>query len=412
RSRPYGLLSAGLGGLLSGVINVPARRRGQGHLGEQGDGDLYVARAAGSYLFDTRGKRYVDFVMGWCVGNFGWGDAELERRIERFRGPDYVYPDYRYRPWEELATLLVRLAPGDLTKCFRATGGSEAVELAIQAAMLHTKRHAFVSLEESYHGNTFGAMSVAGSEYREKFPRLLPNCRKIRPPLDEDALDRIETRLKRRDVAAFIMEPVSINLGVCVPQAGFMKGLRALCTRYRTLLILDEVACGFGRTGRIFATEHFDIEPDIICIAKAISGGVAGMGAMLATAAVGETMEAKGEFYSTYGWHPRSTDVAIASIRRIMRDKRKLLAQVAETSDYFRERIGEIEFRSKLTLNMLGLAIALHFEEDEYADALADRCRRNGLLVASQSGDVLLLPALNIDRRTASRGLDILEQSV
>jgi acetylornithine/succinyldiaminopimelate/putrescine aminotransferase len=390
---------------------VPTRKRGQRHLGEQGDGDVYVARAAGSYLFDTRGKRYVDFVMGWCVGNFGWGDAELERRIERFRGPDYVYPDYRYRPWEELATLLARLAPGDLTKCFRATGGSEAVELAIQAAMLHTKRHAFVSLEESYHGNTFGAMSVAGSEYREKFPRLLPNCHKIGLPLDEDALDRIETRLKRRDVAAFIMEPVSINLGVCVPQPGFMEGLRALCTRYRTLLILDEVACGFGRTGRIFATEHFDIEPDIMCIAKAMSGGVAGMGAMLATAAVGETMEAKGEFYSTYGWHPRSTDVAIASIRRIMHDKRKLLAQVAATSDYFRERIGEIEFGSTLTLNMLGLAIGLHFDEDEYGDGLTDRCRRNGLLVASQSGDVLLLPALNIDRRTASRGLNILEQS-
>ena len=96
----------------------------------------------------------------------------------------------------------------------------------------------------SYHGNTFGAMSVAGSEHRRKSPRLLPNCHKIKPPLDDDALDRIETRLKRRDVAAFIMEPVSINLGVCVPEPGFMEGVRALCTRYRTLLILDEVARG------------------------------------------------------------------------------------------------------------------------------------------------------------------------
>jgi acetylornithine/succinyldiaminopimelate/putrescine aminotransferase len=233
----------------------------------------------------------------------------------------------------------------------------------------------------------------------------------VKPPLDDDALDRIETRLKRRDVAAFIMEPVSINLGVCIPEPGFMEGLRALCTRYRTLLILDEVACGFGRTGRLFATEHFGIEPDIMCIAKAISGGVAGLGAMLASAAVGETMQKDGEFYSTYGWHPRSTDVAIASIRRILRDKRRLLAQVAETSDYFGRRITAIEFGSPLTLRMLGLAIGLHFDDDEYGDALADRCRKNGLLVAGQSGGVLLLPALNIDRRTASRGLDILEQS-
>jgi acetylornithine/succinyldiaminopimelate/putrescine aminotransferase len=148
-----------------------------------------------------------------------------------------------------------------------------------------------------------------------------------------------------------------------------------------------------------------------MCIAKAVSGGVAGMGAMLATAAVGKTMEDKGEFYSTYGWHPRSTDVAIASIRRILRDKRKLLAQVAETSDYFRERISAIEFGSKLTLNMLGLAIGLHFEDDDYGEKLTDRCRRNGLLVASQSSDVLLLPALNIEPGTAARGLDILEQS-
>jgi acetylornithine/succinyldiaminopimelate/putrescine aminotransferase len=389
---------------------MPARKRSQRHLGEQGDDELTVARTKGSFLFDTRGKRYIDFVMGWCVGNFGWGDPDLERRIEHFRGPDYVYPEYRYRPWEELATLLTRIAPGDLTKCFRATGGSEAVELAVQAAMLHTKRRAFVSLEESYHGNTFGAMSVAGSEYREKFPRLLPNCHKVTPPLGDDALERIETRLKRRDVAAFIMEPVSINLGVCIPEAGFMEGLRALCTRYRTLLILDEVACGFGRTGKIFATEHFGAKPDMMCIAKAISGGVAGMGAMLATAAVGETMEKKGEFYSTYGWHPRSTHVAIASVRRLVRDKRKLLAQVAATSDYFRERLAAIAFGSKVTINMLGLAIGLHFKGN-YADGLAERCRRNGLLVASESGGVLLLPALNIDRRTAKRGLDILEQS-
>ena len=189
-----------------------------------------------------------------------------------------------------------------------------------------------------------------------------------------------------------------------------MEGLRALCTRYRTLLIFDEVACGFGRTGKLFASEHWDAKPDMMCIAKAISGGVAGMGAMLAAAEVGKTMEAKGEFYSTYGWHPRSTDVAIASIRRIIRDKRKLLAQVAATSDYFRERIGAMAFGAKLTLNMLGLAIGLHFP-GRYGDALTERCRRNGLLVASQSGDVLLLPALTIDRRAASRGLAILEQS-
>jgi acetylornithine/succinyldiaminopimelate/putrescine aminotransferase len=389
-----------------------ARKRAKRpHLGHREDDDFEVARSAGSYVYDRRGKRYIDFVMGWCVGNFGWGLPELERRIARFKGPDYVYPDYTYRPWRELATLLARIAPGDLSTCFRATGGSEAVELALQAAMLHTGRRGFLSLEDSYHGNTFGAMSVAGSDYRKKFGSMLPNCHKIQPPLDADTLGRIETRLKRRDVAAFIMEPVSINLGVCIPEPGFMPGLRALCTRYGTLLILDEVACGFGRTGRLFASEHFGVTPDIMTVSKAISGGCAGLGAMIASPSVGRTMERDGEYYSTYGWHPRSTDVAIASIRYIIRHRQQLLGGVNALSDYFRDRLLGIEFAKPARLSMMGLAIGVDVGSEAFASRLEERCRRDGLLVTSQDSTILLLPALNLDERTARRGLDILERA-
>jgi acetylornithine/succinyldiaminopimelate/putrescine aminotransferase len=388
---------------------MPSSANRRAHLGHHDDAGLEVARASGSYVYDRRGKRYIDFVMGWCVGNFGWGLPELERRVARFKGPDYVYPEYSYRPWRELATLLARIAPGELSMCFRATGGSEAVELALQAAMLHTGRRGFLSLENSYHGNTFGAMSVAGSDYREKFASLLPNCHKIEPPLDTDALDRIETRLKRRDVAAFIMEPVGINLGVCIPEPGFMPGLRALCTRYGTLLILDEVACGFGRTGRLFATEHFGAAPDIMCVAKAMSGGLAGMGAMIATPAVGRTMQRDGEYYSTYGWHPRSTDVAIASLRYIIRHRRRLLAEVNALSDYFRDRLLAVEFRKPPTLSIIGMAIGIDVGSEAYASRIEERCRKGGLLVTSQDTSILLLPALTLDERTARRGLDILD---
>jgi acetylornithine/succinyldiaminopimelate/putrescine aminotransferase len=390
---------------------MAARAGTQRHLGQRDESGIEVARASGSYLFDTKGKRYIDFVMGWCVGNFGWGQPELEERVARFRGPDYVYPSYSYRPWNELAGLLARITPGKLSICFRATGGSEAVELAVQAAMLHTGRHGFLSLEDSYHGNTVGAMSVAGSDYRRRFQRLLPNCHKIEPPLGGYALDRIETRLKRRDTAAFIMEPVSINLGVCIPEPGFMPDLRKLCTRYGTLLVLDEVACGFGRTGTLFASEHFDVEPDVMTLAKSISGGCAGMGAMIATPPVGRTMTKEGEYYSTYGWHPRSTDVAIASIRYILRHRRQLLANVNAMSDYFRDRLLAIEFDQSPRLSIMGLAIALDFEKGSYASRIEERCRKRGLLVTSQGTQVLLLPALNVDRRVAARGLDILEEA-
>jgi acetylornithine/succinyldiaminopimelate/putrescine aminotransferase len=184
-----------------------------------GNADIEVARARGNYVYDTRGRKYIDFIMGWCVGNFGWARPALRRRVHAFRGPDYIYPEYTYKPWRELAQLLVGLAPEGLTRCCRATGGSEAVELALQAAMLHTGRRKFVAIEDAYHGNTLGALSVGDGD---DAVRVLSVAR-LKPPLDADALDRLETRLKHRDVAAVIMEPIAMNLGVLIPRRSSWK---------------------------------------------------------------------------------------------------------------------------------------------------------------------------------------------
>ena len=306
-------------------------------------GELQVARTEGSFVFDKKSRRYIDFMMGWCVGNFGWGKAVLVKEAKTFRGPDYVYPGYSYAPWAELAKLLVSIAPPGLTKAFRATGGSEAVDLALQAAMIHTGRRGFISLEESYHGNSLGGLSVGDSKKRECVRNLLPHCSKIKPPLNEQALGQVERRLKGRKVAAFIMEPISINLGVLIPEQRFMQGLQRFCRKYGTLLIADEVATGFGRTGKLFASEHFDLRPDIMCVAKAITGGLGGMGATLMTAPVAKSMEEHGNFYSTYGWHPRSVDVSIAALVHHQTPKH-LLGNAASLSDYIAERLSQIPF--------------------------------------------------------------------
>jgi acetylornithine/succinyldiaminopimelate/putrescine aminotransferase len=382
------------------------------HLGMSEISEVQVARAHGSYLFDSRGRKYIDFVMGWCVGNFGWANPEILRAAESYRGPDYVYPEYSYKPWGELARLLASIAPGKLTKCFRATGGSEAVELALQAAMVHTGRRKFLALEGSYHGNTIGTLSIGDSENRRKFKNLLPFCHRIDLPLDERALGKIETRLKRRDVAAFIMEPISINLGVLVPERRFMTELQRLCRRFGTLLVMDEVACGFARTGKIFASEHFGVEPDIMCLGKALSGGAAGIGATITTGEVGESLAEDGSTWSTYGWHPRSVAMAIATVRYITRVRKKLLDNVATMSDYFRGRLSQMGFEKPASLSIQGLAVGLDFGDDEYASKVAGRCRRNGLLVTTQAEGILLLPALTIDRSVAERGLDILEDCI
>ena len=374
--------------------------------------DVQVARTEGSFLFDGKDNRFIDFMMGWCVGNFGWGNAVLVDAAEQFQGPDYVYPGYSYAPWVQLASLLVSMSPGALKKCFRATGGSEAVDLALQAAMVHTGRSKFVSLEGSYHGNTIGALSVGSSEYREDCRNLLTRCYKVKPPLQAKSLARVETLLKGRDVAAFIMEPISINMGVVTPEPEFMTGLSDLCRKHGTLLIMDEVATGFGRTGTLFASEQFDIEPDIMCVAKAISGGLGGMGAMIATAPVAKSMEEKGHFYSTYGWHPRSVAVAIAALGYIAKNSQRLLKGAAGTSEYFRKRLMAMRFKKPARCRIAGLAIAVDFGDERHAGKVQEKCRREGLLVANEGESLLLLPALNIDPAAAAQGLDILERCV
>lgn len=381
-------------------------------LGRDLTAELEIRKSSGNFVFDEKGKKYIDFVMGWCVGNLGWGNAELTKRIRNFNGPDYVYPGYSYKPWAELAELLSKITPGKLAKCFRATGGSEAIEIALQAAMVHTGRQKFLSLEDSYHGDTIGALSIGSSENREYCKNLLRNCAKIRTPLNTKALDEIKAHLKQRDVAAFIMEPISINLGMLVPQKVFMTEVQKLCKKYRTLLIADEIATGFGRTGRLFACQHFDWKPDILCMGKAITGGVVPMGATIMTRAVAESMEEHGTFHSTYGWHPLSVQVAIANVRYIAQHQKKLMQNVADRSDFFRTRLSYLQFKQPIALRIQGLAIGIDVGDEDYASKIQSRCRKQGLLITNEGSTLLLFPALNIDQSIAEKAMEILERSI
>jgi acetylornithine/succinyldiaminopimelate/putrescine aminotransferase len=209
------------------------------------------------------------------------------------------------------------------------------------------------------------------------------------------------------------MEPISINLGVLIPEKDIIQRVRDLCRRYGTSFIADEVACGFGRTGRVFACEHFDLDPDMLCLAKAMSGGLAPIGAVIATAPLAKSMEENdGTFYSTYGWHPRSVAAAIATLRDLKANRARLLAGVAEMSEYFRVRLLQLEFERPAAVRIQGLAIGIDVGDEDYADTIQNKCRRNGLLVSTEGSTVLLLPSLVIDQRTAARGLDILARSI
>lgn len=366
-----------------------------------------VVRTEGCRVFAAGGRSAIDFQSGWCVGNLGWSRPQIEQALRDFDVPAYVYPHHRYAPWEELAQALVKVAPTGLQRCFRATGGSEAVEIALQAAMLHTGRARFVTIEGCYHGNTLGPYSIGDEETRSQFPRLaLAAPRTIKPPLDESRLAQVETALKPRDVAAMILEPVICNLGALVPETVFLRGVQDLCRRYGTLLILDEVATGFGRTGRMFAAEHSGVRPDILVLAKAITAGFAPMGATLTSAAIAESMLKVGA-YSTYGWHPRSTAAALANLAWWRDNGEALLTHVGAMNRLFVERLGALGLGA---VQGEGLALGVTTRSEAQAERIKARCLKQGLIVAAEGDVIALFPPLVIEKATAVEGLDILER--
>jgi acetylornithine/succinyldiaminopimelate/putrescine aminotransferase len=366
--------------------------------------DIVVASAKGSYVHDARGRTYLDFQMGWCVGNLGWNNPEIVERLRAFRGPAYVHPSFLYPPAIELAKRLSAVVPTGLARAYRAVGGTEAVELALQLATAFTGRSKFVSLAGAYHGNSIAARSIGESG---KLAAKLSGCKQLGLPLE---LDRLETLLRRRDVAAFVMEPIVLNLGVVIPEPEFMEGASELCERYGTQLVMDEVACGFGRTGKLFASEHYDLRPDILCLGKAITSGHAPLAATLCTAEIAEAVRGDFGFYSTYGWHPLGVEAALATLDYFERNP--VLENVEDVSGYFLSRLLQMPWDEDVEVRVKGLAIAIDCGDVQYVSRLAERCREDGLLVGDEDETLVMYPALTIDRATAKAGLDILEQAI
>ena len=393
-----------------GLLKKPKRdlsREDRKYVGRTHDADdLQIVSARGARVTDAGGRSYLDFMCGWCAGNLGWSHPAIAKRLQKFDGPSYVTPGMLYAPWVELARRLAEITPGKLSRTFRCVGGTEAVELALEIAMTATGRTKLVSVEEAYHGNSFAAKSIGeGGEV------TLPNCKKLAPPLDDRALDRLETLLKHRDVAAFILEPVITNLAVELPTDEFLIGARELCDRFGTLLIFDEVACGFGRTGKLFAAEHSGVAPDIMTMAKSITNGQAPLGATITTPAIADACKDELDFYSTFGWHPLATEAALATLDVWHEDGDEILENVQQRSADFASRLLALPWPVDAELRIKGLAIAVELDERS-AGKIEDRCRDLGLLVSAEDEYLMMLPPLTIDDDDTAEAFDILERAV
>ncbi|MFK7763928.1 MAG: aspartate aminotransferase family protein [Roseobacter sp.] len=309
-----------------------------------------AVRGEGCYLYDDTGKAYLDGSGGAAVSCLGHGDKDVIAAIQsQAQSLAFAHTGFfTSKAAEELADLLVSLAPGDLDRVYLVSGGSEATEAAIKLARQYfveigqPERKHLIARRQSYHGNTLGALAAGGNAWRRaQFAPLLIDVSHIAPCYeyvdrhdDESvtnyglrAAQELEDEILRlgpENVMAFMAEPVvGATMGAVPGVAGYFKRIREICDRYGVLLILDEVMCGMGRTGHLFACEAEGIAPDILCAAKGLGAGYQPIGAMLCTKHIYDTLAAGSGFFQhghTYVGHPVAAAAARAVLDKLLRD--------------------------------------------------------------------------------------------
>jgi acetylornithine/succinyldiaminopimelate/putrescine aminotransferase len=295
---------------------------------------LEIVKAEGVYLYGRGGEKYVDLISGVSVSNTGHRHPEVVKAIKE-QADAYlhlmVYGEYIESPQVKYAERICSLLPGSLDSCYFVNSGSEAVEGALKLAKRYTGRSRIVTFKDAYHGSTHGALSVQGSEkYKSAFRPLLPDIYTARFN-SRDAADLIDN-----NTACVIIEPVQAEAGVIYPEKGFLEKLREKCSSTGALLVFDEVQTGFGRLGKMFATEKFHVTPDILILAKALGGGLP-LGAFISSHGIMSALSVDPPLghITTFGGHPLSCAAGLASLSVITGEK--LADGVAGKSELIRK---------------------------------------------------------------------------
>ena len=295
---------------------------------------LEIERSEGLYLYSPDGKSYLDLISGFAVSNIGHRHPKVLAAIQDQAGRFLhvtVYGEYVQAPQVKLAEKFKEVLPEPLDCIYYVNSGSEATEGAMKLAKRHTNRSEIIAFNNAYHGSTQGSLSVMGNEhYKRAYRPLLPDIRFIRFNHTED-LDHITGK-----TAAVILETIQGEAGIRVPDAAYLQALRKRCTETGTLLILDEIQSGFGRTGRFFAFEHFGIVPDILLLAKGMGGGLP-IGAFISSKAIMDSLKENPILghITTFGGHPLSCAASLATLNVILEEQ--LMDAIPEKEALFRK---------------------------------------------------------------------------
>ncbi len=345
------------------------------HVGQTSDAPLClnIVKAEGSKMWDADGKEYIDIIAGISVCNIGHRHPNVVAAI-KVQADKYlhimVYGELVENPQVEYATLLTQHLPPTLNSVFYTASGSEATEGAMKLAKRFTNRSQIISFKNSYHGSTQGALSVMGSEYwQQAFRPLLPDVLQLRYNNFED-LENITER-----TACVIAETIQAEAGVIKPLNGWLKALREKCTTTCTLLILDEIQCGFGRNGTLWAFEQFDIVPDILLLGKALGGGMP-LGAFVSDKKIMDSFTHNPVLghINTFGGHPVSCAAGLAAFKVLTQEK--LYENVFAKEKLFRSLLQHSAIKN---ISNAGLMMAVEFDSFETNKKIIDTLIEQGV---------------------------------
>ncbi len=372
---------------------------------------IAMVKGKGSWVWDADGKKYLDFVTGIAVNNLGHCHPNITKAI-REQSKILVQPCnlFHIDQQGEFAKLLVENSFAD--KVFFCNSGTEANEGAIKLARAYGSKNGgkykIVHAKDSFHGRTMGSLSATSKNYQAGFKPLVPGFKAIA----YGKIEALEKALQDEKVCAVILEPIQGENGVILPPDNYLKKARALCTKKKVLLILDEVQVGMGRTGKLFAYEHYGIKPDIMTLSKALGGGIP-CGAFLTTNKFAKYLS-PGMHGTTLGGNPLAMSSGKAVLDTIMDEG--LLDGTTSSGTYFLENLQRLKEKYKKKIKDVrskGLILGMEFKKKETAKAVVEKCIQEGLLTILTTQKVMrILPPLNVKQKEIAQALKIIDKAL
>ena len=365
-----------------------------------------IERGLGSHVWDADGKEYIDCMGGYGVALVGHCNPRVVKSIKaQLDKIITVHSSLYNKTREEFLEKLIKISPKSLSQVYLNNSGAEAVEAAIKFARKFTGKKKMVAMNGSYHGKSLGALSVTfNQKYRKAFEPLVDTVQFSSYGDIEALRSTVDS-----DTAMIILEPIQGESGIIVAPDGFLQEVRKLCDEKGIVLVFDEIQAGLGRTGKMWASEHWNTVPDIMCLAKGIAGGVP-MGATLVRPDILATIS-KGEQSSTFGGNPLSCAAGIGAIDALTEDK--LVENAEKNGKIFRDGLERLKEKHKIIREVRGKGLMIGVEmKFEVKDILFDGIANNLLLLYSGKNILRLLPPLVISESDINKALETLDMII